>query len=242
LKFRFNVLDVFFGRCLRQYGYIHVGEHAVIRCVLTGQVSHRGETPILFGGVERRLDIGGGNTAPYFGLAACGIFLSRLRNPAATGVIALLRYTTRLLTAMLCLRTARLVCALECVTLLHAAALGESETAGGICLRGSPCKPKRVAGTPIILYLQAPKEKVWGILISLSPAGVVLRGLDLVVFDDWMRQEAHGEEASLGLATIFYPMSRVVRMERDDACSATALRATRPLKMRPGISGTVTCA
>ena len=72
-------------------------------------------------------------------------------------------------------------------------------------------------GTPVILYLQGPKEKVWGILISLGAAGVVLRGLDLVVFDDWMRQEARGDEAALGLATIFYPMGRVVRMERDES-------------------------
>ena len=72
-------------------------------------------------------------------------------------------------------------------------------------------------GTPVILYLQAPKEKIWGILVSLSPAGIVLRGLDLVVFDDWMRQEARGDEPAVGLATIFYPMSRVVRMDRDES-------------------------
>ncbi len=72
-------------------------------------------------------------------------------------------------------------------------------------------------GAPVILYLQAPKEKVWGILVSLSPSGVVVRGLDLVVFDEWMRQEARGEEAGLGLATIFYPMSRLERMERDES-------------------------
>ena len=72
-------------------------------------------------------------------------------------------------------------------------------------------------GAPVILYLQAPKEKVWGILVSLAPSGIVVRGLDLVVFDEWMRQEARGEEAGLGLATIFYPMSRLERMERDES-------------------------
>ena len=34
-------------------------------------------------------------------------------------------------------------------------------------------------------------------------------------FDDWMRQEARGE-SGLGLVTLFYPMSRVERMERDE--------------------------
>ena len=72
-------------------------------------------------------------------------------------------------------------------------------------------------GTPVILYLQAPKEKVWGILVSLNPSGVVVRGLDLVVFDDWMRQEARGDEPAVGLATIFYPMARVLRMDRDES-------------------------
>src|SRR5207245_5256760 len=43
-------------------------------------------------------------------------------------------------------------------------------------------------GSPVVLYLEGPKEKIWGILLSLTPAGVVVRGLDLTVFDDWMRQ------------------------------------------------------
>jgi hypothetical protein len=72
------------------------------------------------------------------------------------------------------------------------------------------------ANAPVVLYLQAPKEKVWGLLLSVSTAGIVLRGLDLLVFDDWMRQEARGEEKMIGLSTVFYPMHRVERMERDE--------------------------
>ena len=72
------------------------------------------------------------------------------------------------------------------------------------------------ANSPVVLYLQAPKEKVWGLVLSVSMAGVVLRCLDLRVFDDWMRQEARGEEKMIGLSTIFYPMHRVERMERDE--------------------------
>jgi hypothetical protein len=71
-------------------------------------------------------------------------------------------------------------------------------------------------GCPVILYLQSPTEKVWGLLLSFSPAGILVRGLDLVIFDDWMRQEARGEEEMLGLTTLFYPMHRVLRMERDE--------------------------
>ena len=72
-------------------------------------------------------------------------------------------------------------------------------------------------GVPVILYLQAPKERIWGLLLSLQPAGVVIRGLDLTAFEDWMRQEARGEERLLGLGTVFYPMNRVVRLERDES-------------------------
>ena len=82
-------------------------------------------------------------------------------------------------------------------------------------------------GTPVILYLQAPKEQIWGILVSLNPSGVVVRGLDLVVFDEWMRQEARGEEPGLGLGTIFYPMGRLERMERDESLGPMASYADR---------------
>jgi len=71
-------------------------------------------------------------------------------------------------------------------------------------------------GTPVLVYLHSPREKVLGVLISLQAAGVVVRGIDLSAFDDWVRQEARREEPGLGLATLFYPMSRVERMERDE--------------------------
>ena len=71
------------------------------------------------------------------------------------------------------------------------------------------------AGDAVIVYLQVPKEKVWGLLVSLGTAGVVVRCIDLAAFDDWMRQEARRDEPYLGLSTVFYPMSRVERMERD---------------------------
>jgi len=70
---------------------------------------------------------------------------------------------------------------------------------------------------PVVVYLREPKEKVWGLLLSLNPTGVVVRGLDLAAFDDWMRQEAKGETPLLGLLTLFYPMHRLERLERDES-------------------------
>jgi len=71
-------------------------------------------------------------------------------------------------------------------------------------------------GAPVLVYLQSPREKVFGILVSLLPAGVVVRGIDLAAFEDWMRQEARGDEPGLGLVTLFYPMGRLERVERDE--------------------------
>jgi len=71
-------------------------------------------------------------------------------------------------------------------------------------------------GTPVLLYLQGPKEKFWGVLVQIGVAGIVVRGLDLEVFDDWMRQEARDEERLIGPTTVFYPIHRLERMERDE--------------------------
>ncbi len=70
-------------------------------------------------------------------------------------------------------------------------------------------------GTPVLVYLHTPREKAFGVLIALQPAGIALRGIDLNAFDDFVRQEAR-RETGLGLVTLFYPMSRVERMERDE--------------------------
>jgi hypothetical protein len=70
-------------------------------------------------------------------------------------------------------------------------------------------------GSPVLVYLHTPREKVFGVLLALQPAGIQVRGIDLAVLDDLMRQEARGE-TGLGLVTLFYPMNRVERVERDE--------------------------
>ncbi len=74
-------------------------------------------------------------------------------------------------------------------------------------------------GTPVLVYLHTPREKVFGVLVSLDPAGVVLRGIELGAFEDWLRQEVRGGEG-LGPVTVFYPMNRVERMEKDETLGA----------------------
>ncbi len=72
------------------------------------------------------------------------------------------------------------------------------------------------AWQPVVVYLHTPKEKVWGLLMSINTAGVTVRGLDLVAFEDWMRQEAKRRETMIGLTTLFYPASRLERLELDE--------------------------
>ncbi len=70
-------------------------------------------------------------------------------------------------------------------------------------------------GTPVLVYLHSPREKVFGVLVSLDTAGVALRGIELGAFEDWLRQEVRGGEG-LGPVTVFYPMNRVERIEKDE--------------------------
>lgn len=68
----------------------------------------------------------------------------------------------------------------------------------------------------VIVNLVNPKEKFFGVLTSLSQAGVTLRGINLDSYDDWIRQIAHREEASLDVTTMFFPLFRVERIWLDE--------------------------
>ena len=70
-------------------------------------------------------------------------------------------------------------------------------------------------GSAAVLYLNDPKEKIWGLVVAVSAAGVVMRGMRLDSFEDWMRQEAKREDELLGLVTAFYPLPRIERLEED---------------------------
>jgi len=68
----------------------------------------------------------------------------------------------------------------------------------------------------VIVSLVSPREKIWGQLVSLDPAGVTVRGLDLGSFDDFIRQVRLQEETTVGVAVVFYPMHRVERIAMDE--------------------------
>jgi len=77
----------------------------------------------------------------------------------------------------------------------------------------SDAAPMKIHST-VLAILHSPREKVWGQLVDLNPAGVTIHGLDLNAFDEWLKQ--WGSEEESGLATVFYPLQRVERMELDE--------------------------
>ncbi len=68
----------------------------------------------------------------------------------------------------------------------------------------------------VLATLGNPREKFWGRLVDLDPRGIVLCGVLLDSFDDFVRQLRGGEAAVPVI--IFYPMHRVqsVELERSD--------------------------
>ena len=87
------------------------------------------------------------------------------------------------------------------------------------------------AGTLVLVHLHSPKEKYWGALRALTPAGVTVRGVDVAVFDDWARQFASGGEVELGAATFFFPLYRVEKMFEDARIGSVAAYHERFFEM-----------
>jgi hypothetical protein len=72
----------------------------------------------------------------------------------------------------------------------------------------------------VIVNLVNPKEKFFGVLNALSPAGVTIRAINLDSFDDWIHQIARDEEPNLDMVTMFVPLFRVERIFRDEPSGA----------------------
>ena len=64
----------------------------------------------------------------------------------------------------------------------------------------------------VIVNLVNPKEKFWGVLLSVSAAGLTLRGINLDSFEDWVRQIVARDETSIDLVTMFFPLFRLEKM------------------------------
>lgn len=86
----------------------------------------------------------------------------------------------------------------------HAAAPAAAKGEGGSVFH---------AGTVVLVTLNAAREKFWGAILDLAPAGVSLRGINLNSFEDFALQVKSGEAATPN--AVFFPMHRVERIELD---------------------------
>jgi hypothetical protein len=68
----------------------------------------------------------------------------------------------------------------------------------------------------VIAHLVNPTEKFWGVLLDLDQAGMMLRGISVSSFDDWMFQVARQNKQTLGLSTMFVPLFRIERVFMDE--------------------------
>src|SRR5437016_14586417 len=68
-------------------------------------------------------------------------------------------------------------------------------------------------GSTVLVTLNNPREKFWGVVLSLDHAGVSLYGLDLRSLDDFAQPVKSGEPA--GASAEFFPMHRIERIELD---------------------------
>lgn len=73
------------------------------------------------------------------------------------------------------------------------------------------------SGSIVIVNLQNPREKIIGKLITISPSGITIKGVDVNSFNDWMNQFTQLHPTTfIGSTTIFFPMHRVVSCYLDE--------------------------
>ena len=71
-------------------------------------------------------------------------------------------------------------------------------------------------GSIVVVHLNNPTEKFWGVLQELAMNGVYLRGISVSSFDDWMAEAVRGKDQTLGLCAMFVPLFRVERVFLDE--------------------------
>ena len=90
------------------------------------------------------------------------------------------------------------------------------------------------SGEIVVIVMQNPREKIFGILHEINSAGVFVRGIDLDYFDEWT-QAIKNDEQFLPMQDSFFPMWRVERISRDES-SESILSMSEQFEQRTGIS------
>jgi len=76
-----------------------------------------------------------------------------------------------------------------------------------------PARDPFVHGSMVVVTLGNPRDKFWGMILSLAPEGLSLSGIELASFEDLVVMVKDGE--SFSPAVVFFPMHRIERVELD---------------------------
>ena len=68
-------------------------------------------------------------------------------------------------------------------------------------------------GALVVVTLNNPREKFWGMILALAPEGLSLSGAELASFEDLTLMVRDGEPFTP--AVVFFPMHRIERVELD---------------------------
>jgi hypothetical protein len=71
----------------------------------------------------------------------------------------------------------------------------------------------------VVAVLRDPRERLWGRLLGLDAAGVAIRGVDLLPWEDVLNLVKRGEGEQVALATRFIPMHRLESLYLDEPSS-----------------------
>jgi hypothetical protein len=77
----------------------------------------------------------------------------------------------------------------------------------------APARDPFIPGSMVIVTLGNPRDKFWGMILSLATEGLSLSGIELASFDDLVVMVKDGE--SFSPAVVFFPMHRIERVELD---------------------------
>jgi hypothetical protein len=86
---------------------------------------------------------------------------------------------------------------------------GGGQSVVGRARQNEPFSP----GALVIATLSNPREKFWGMILALAPAGVSLSGIELASFEDLTVMVRDGEPFTP--AVVFFAMHRIERVELD---------------------------
>ena len=76
-----------------------------------------------------------------------------------------------------------------------------------------PARDPFVPGSIVMVTLGNPRDKFWGMILSLAPEGLSMSGIELASFEDFVVMVKDGEP--FNPAVVFFPMHRIERVELD---------------------------